>query len=114
MRGKYLIGVIRKRLRNFHSIGDRKYTPNLIIIMKKIIPVIAAIAASALIISCSDSGSGSSGSYPLKTCVVSGEPLGSMGEPYVINHNGTEVRLCCKSCLKDFKADPNRYLSMIK
>ena len=51
--------------------------------------------------------------YPLKTCVVSGEKLDSMGEPFVYKHEGREVQFCCKSCLKDFKKDPATYLKKI-
>src|ERR1051325_840658 len=51
--------------------------------------------------------------YPLKTCVVSGEKLGEMGKPYVYQHEGREVRFCCKSCLKDFKKDPAKYLKQL-
>ncbi len=52
--------------------------------------------------------------YPLKTCVVSGEKLGGMGKPVAVTHDGTEVLLCCKSCMKDFKADPDKYVKMVK
>jgi hypothetical protein len=49
--------------------------------------------------------------YPLKTCVVSDEPLGGdHGEPYVFVHAGREVKLCCKPCLKDFNKDTAKYL----
>lgn len=49
--------------------------------------------------------------YPLKTCVVSGEPLGGdHGEPYVFVHGGSEVKLCCKPCLKDFNKEPAKFL----
>src|SRR5882724_2326996 len=52
--------------------------------------------------------------YPLKTCVVSDEKLGGdMGEPYVFTHNGQEVKLCCKSCKKDFDKDPAKYLKKL-
>jgi len=54
------------------------------------------------------------GSYPLKTCVVSGETLGGMGDPYVFSNEGTEVRLCCKHCLEDFNKDPGNYAKMVK
>ena len=47
--------------------------------------------------------------YPLKTCVVSGEKLGSMGDAYVFKHKDQEIRLCCKGCLKDFLKDPEKY-----
>lgn len=53
--------------------------------------------------------------YPLKTCVVSDEKFGGdMGEPYVFTHNGQEIKLCCKSCLKDFKKNPAKYLKKIE
>ena len=51
--------------------------------------------------------------YPLTTCVVSGEKLGEMGPPVVINHQGTEVRFCCNGCVKKFNADPAKYLAKL-
>ena len=51
--------------------------------------------------------------YPLKTCVVTEEKLGSMGKPYVIKHEGKEVQFCCKGCEKDFKKEPAKYLKKI-
>jgi YHS domain-containing protein len=51
--------------------------------------------------------------YPLKTCVVSDEKLGSMGKPYVLKHEGREVQLCCESCKKDFKKDPAKYIKKL-
>lgn len=57
---------------------------------------------------------GAQADYPLDTCVVSGEKLGSMGEPYVITHEGTEVRFCCDSCLPKFKKDPGKYLAKLE
>ena len=56
-----------------------------------------------------------SDTYPLKTCLVSGEQLGGdMGKPVVINYKGTEVRFCCKDCVKKFNADPGKYLAKLK
>lgn len=52
-------------------------------------------------------------SYPLKTCVVSGKELGSMGKPFVATHEGTTVKLCCSGCEKDFKKDPAKYVKMV-
>jgi Archaeal TRASH domain len=52
--------------------------------------------------------------YPLETCIVSDEKLDSMGEPYVFTHEGQEVKLCCKSCLKDFKKDSAKYLKKLE
>lgn len=54
-----------------------------------------------------------SGEYPLTTCVVSGEELGSMGDPVVVEHNGTEVKLCCDQCLDKFNSDPAKYAKKV-
>ncbi len=51
--------------------------------------------------------------YPLTTCVVSGEKLDVMGEPYVIEVDGREVQLCCKGCEDKVRADPTSYLEKI-
>lgn len=59
------------------------------------------------------SAAGAAKPYTLDTCVVSGEKLGSMGQPYVFTHEGQEIKLCCKECLKDFKADPAKYTKKI-
>ena len=52
--------------------------------------------------------------YPLKKCIVSDEDLGSMGEPFVFTHNGQEIKLCCKSCQKDFKKEPAKFLKKLE
>jgi hypothetical protein len=39
---------------------------------------------------------------------------GDMGDPYVFTHEGREIKLCCKSCLKDFKKDPAKYIKKIE
>jgi len=53
------------------------------------------------------------GSYASKTCPVSGEELGSMGEPVKLVVANQLVELCCKGCTKKVKADPAKYLSMV-
>jgi len=52
-------------------------------------------------------------SYPLKTCPVSGEELGGMGEPLNMVHGTRLVRLCCKGCVKKFKKDPGQLLEVV-
>ncbi|CAN5155967.1 hypothetical protein BH23VER1_BH23VER1_22680 [soil metagenome] len=49
--------------------------------------------------------------YPLDVCIVSGEALGSMGDPIVITHEGREIKFCCDQCLPDFNEDPEKYLA---
>ena len=51
--------------------------------------------------------------YPLTTCLVSGEPLDAMGGPKDVMHEGRLARLCCKGCIKGFKKDPAKFFAMI-
>lgn len=52
--------------------------------------------------------------YPLDTCVVSGERLGaSMGKPVDFIFANRLVRLCCNLCKADFAKDPAGYLSKL-
>lgn len=48
--------------------------------------------------------------YPLETCLVTNEKLGSMGKPYVMAHEGQEIKLCCKGCEKSFKKEPAKFM----
>jgi len=52
--------------------------------------------------------------YPLTKCIVTDEKLGEHGKPYVFTHEGQEIKMCCKDCLKDFKKDPAQYLKKIE
>ena len=52
--------------------------------------------------------------YTLKTCVVSGDKLGEMGDPFVYEYKGREIKFCCKGCLKDFNKDPDKYIKKIE
>ena len=52
--------------------------------------------------------------YTLKTCIVSGDKLGEMGDPFVYAYKGREIKFCCKGCLKDFKKDPAKYIKKIE
>lgn len=52
--------------------------------------------------------------YPLDTCIVTDNKLGSMGDPLTIKHENQEIKLCCKPCEKKFKKDPEKYLIKLK
>ena len=53
--------------------------------------------------------------YPLDTCLVSGEKLGSGGmKPHVFTHEGREIKLCCKDCLKDFNKEPAKFIKKLE
>jgi len=56
--------------------------------------------------------------YPLKTCLVSGEDLGAMGEATAYIHRGAGqpdrvVFFCCEGCSDDFKKEPAKFLGKL-
>jgi hypothetical protein len=80
-----------------------------------LITLLAGVLASPLTGSADEAKKEKAKAYPLKTCVVSDEKFGGdMGEPYVFVQDGREVKLCCKSCLKDFKKDTAKYMKKIE
>jgi hypothetical protein len=48
--------------------------------------------------------------YPKKTCVVSGNKLGSMGPVVTKTHESQQVKFCCKPCVAKFNKNPGKYL----
>jgi YHS domain-containing protein len=52
--------------------------------------------------------------YPLSTCIVSGEELGSMGDPVTHVYEGQELKFCCAGCIGQFKEDPEKYIKQMK
>lgn len=53
-------------------------------------------------------------SYPLTTCPVSGDELGGeMGAPIDVVIGNRLVRLCCKDCIGQMRADPTKFLSKL-
>lgn len=79
--------------------------------LKLSIHIALAAAGSLVLVSCDGAKGGKP--YPLATCIVSDEKLGSMGEPYAFVHEGQEIKLCCKGCLKDFNREPAKYLAKL-
>lgn len=51
--------------------------------------------------------------YPLKTCIVSGNDLDSMGEQTSIVHEGHVIKFCCQPCVAKFQKNPAKYLLKI-
>ena len=82
--------------------------------------VLSALVALAAGVSAADKAAPAkpADNYPLKTCVVSDEPLGSMGDyvNYVHKEAGKPdrtVRFCCDGCIDDFKKDPAKFLAKL-
>lgn len=52
-------------------------------------------------------------SYPLKTCIVSGEKLGGMGEPVDKLYGTKLVRFCCSSCIRSFEKESDKFMKQL-
>lgn len=61
----------------------------------------------------STSSVGGTKSYPLSTCIVTDNDLGSMGDEQRIVYQGQEVKFCCKPCVDKFLKNPEKYLPKI-
>jgi len=63
------------------------------------------LAASTLILT-----SGSFAADATK-CIITGDSLGGdNGPPVSVTYKGQVIKLCCKSCVKKFNANPEKYL----
>lgn len=82
-----------------------------------ILSLILIAAAAAILPSCAstDSPAGASGvkRYPLNTCIVTDNELGSMGEIITKTYGTQEVKFCCKPCVKKFEANPGKFLAKL-
>lgn len=81
--------------------------------MKNIVIAVAS-AATLLLASCATTSSGGMVKpYTKDVCLVTGNKLGSMGTPITLNHEGQEVKLCCRPCVAKFNENPQRYLAKL-
>ena len=63
--------------------------------MKKIL-----LIASVFLLGCEEDG----------TCIVTGNKLGSMGDPVSFQHAGKTYKVCCAPCIKKFNKNPEKYI----
>lgn len=61
---------------------------------------ILIIITSLLLLGCKDG-----------ECIVTGNRLGSMGEPVTFEHDGKKYSVCCAPCIKKFKENPSKYIN---
>ncbi len=52
--------------------------------------------------------------YPLDVCVITNQPLDSMGGEVSMTHEGTEVKFCCRGCIGAFRRNPEPHLARIR
>jgi hypothetical protein len=85
----------------------------------KIIKNITAVALTAVILAAPLAGFAADTKsdvkpYKLDKCIVSDEKLGEMGKPFVFDYKDQQIKLCCKSCKKDFDKDPAKYIKKLE
>ena len=73
---------------------------------------------TTLLASCATGGGataslGGAKPYPLKTCIVTGNDLNSMGDQQSIVHEGQVVKFCCEPCVGKFKKHPAKHLAKL-
>ena len=73
--------------------------------------VLVSIAGAGLALTDDDAKTPKGDPWPLDTCAVSGEKLDSMGDAVVYDHEGRDIRFCCKACIGTFKKNPDEYLA---
>jgi len=52
--------------------------------------------------------------YQLEHCLVSGQPLGSMGDGVSVLYRGQELTVCCAGCLRKLRQEPEVYLGAMR
>ncbi len=92
--------------------------------MKTKVTFLALGFAGLLLAGCATTGSTSASGvssspsktkpYPLDVCIVTDNKLGSMGKPVTQVYNGQTVKFCCKPCVREFDAEPEKYLKKIR
>ena len=96
----------------------KRFTASLLLASSLFVATVAAAPSPAAAGKKDAAPAAKEDNYPLKTCVVSGEALGSMGDyvNYVHKEAGKPdriVRFCCDGCIDDFKKEPARFLKKI-
>lgn len=52
--------------------------------------------------------------YPLDTCIVTENALGSMGNPITKVYGNQEVKFCCRPCVAEFENNMDTYLAVLE
>lgn len=49
-----------------------------------------------------------------KTCPVTGDELGTMGQPRPVTVKGQTIYVCCQGCVQQVKSNPDLYLQKVE
>ena len=91
-------------------------TPRTIVALLTGIALIAVVGSAFAVENKDSKDAKKAKPYPLKICLVSDEVLDSdpSMKSFTFVHEGQEIKLCCKSCQKDFKKDSTKFLKKMK
>ncbi len=83
--------------------------------MKNTLILVAALGIILSVVSCAGGSASLAGvkAYPRKTCIVTDNDLGSMGDEQRIVYQGRELKFCCAPCVEKFNANPGKYLAKL-
>lgn len=94
-----------------------KLLPSVLALTFCIVASFAVAAESKAPASKAKSDRSAEAEYPLKTCVVSGEPFtGGDFVTYTHKEAGKPdrvIRLCCEGCIEDFRINPEKFLEKL-
>ena len=78
------------------------------------LPVFFLPLLAGFVVACQNPGqTGEVRPYPLDTCIVTDNVLGSMGDPVVKVYNGQEIKFCCKPCVGEFEDNMEHFLALL-
>jgi hypothetical protein len=78
----------------------------------QLITILATTCLALGLVSCASTSSGVK-KYPLNTCLVTGNELGTMGTPVTKVYGSQEIKFCCKACVSKFEANQQKYLAKL-
>ncbi|MEO6243953.1 MAG: hypothetical protein ABIQ12_00850, partial [Opitutaceae bacterium] len=86
--------------------------------MKKYLILTAVLLGVSVFGFAADATATKADAYPLKTCLVSDEPLGGHGDFIAYTHKEAGkpdrlLRFCCDGCIDDFKKEPAKFLAKL-
>lgn len=90
--------------------------------LKQLTAALLVTSVVAFLSSCASAGGPGGGptsptgvkAYPLDTCIVTDNDLGSMGDEQRIVYKGQEIKFCCEPCVDKFRKNPEKFLQKIR
>ena len=81
--------------------------------LQRLVAISSALVLAACASTSKDTDGGAVRPYPLDTCIVTDNALGSMGDPITKVYDGQEIKFCCKPCVAEFEANQAEFLKKL-